>query len=453
VGNPAVVSVFLTEFAAPPDVAAANGKTALMVASAVGNSAAVEALLAAGATVATRDVEGTQALTLAAKDGYAPVVRLLLSAGAWPTEATVKGRPLVHVVAAQGHVEVMQLLLDAEAAADQPSGDDKATPLMAAAERGHTAMVQTLLSRGASVAAMDSHGCTALARAARWGKASVLAALAAAGAAVEARDANDWTPLMHAAAGGHDAACGALLTAGADVEAVTPAGQPPLELALIVAPRSSAPPVALRKAVQAKSQATAKGTASEGSSVSNWACLHGHCEWAATLRAAGVTMALLFDNAKNAHNDEKFHEGMLADPYALLKWALVRPGAQPLAKLLLTYPSTESSVAVVDVDAAYARAAVERVRAVMAALASHPSLNVHAFVAAAGNRTALELAFDKDTESAVLQRVRARLETTDVEQWTPADVVNWMAVRIFPYPALRAVMHPTVVTATDHAPG
>jgi hypothetical protein len=149
--------------------------------------------------------------------------------------------------------------------------------------------------------------------------------------------------------------------------------------------------------------------------VSNWACGRGRCSWAPTLRAANVTMALLFDYPKNAHHDERFHEGMLDDTYLLLQWALARPCAPLVSSLsfspslplvtanlphafhaqvsrLLAHPPLDA-VATVDVTAAFSRAAAQHSRAVMAALAPHPALAVH-HVAAASDRTALELSFD-----------------------------------------------------------
>jgi hypothetical protein len=94
----------------------------------------------------------------------------------------------------------------------------------------------------AAVDAADRDGMTPLALAARAGCLPVVSALVAAGAQPDAvEERSGWTPLHHAAAQRHAAVVDYLLAHGAHQERKTRAGQTPLGLALVTAPRYYAP--------------------------------------------------------------------------------------------------------------------------------------------------------------------------------------------------------------------
>ena len=109
--------------------------------SAIGDAAAVQALLANGAEVNAKDNNGASALILASRNGHRDVVQALLANGA---EVNAKD-------------------------------NDGATALILASRNGHRDVVQALLANGADVNAKDNNGATALILASRNGHHDVVA--------------------------------------------------------------------------------------------------------------------------------------------------------------------------------------------------------------------------------------------------------------------------------------
>ena len=117
-----------------------------------GDLAAVERLLAAGATVDATDGGGASALYLAAGEGQAAVVVRLLSAGANPQRQVSgpfgsTGTPM-HAAIRYGHLDVVRALLEAGVDPNLPD-DGVGPPLHTALRRGQTAAAGLLRSFGA----------------------------------------------------------------------------------------------------------------------------------------------------------------------------------------------------------------------------------------------------------------------------------------------------------------
>jgi ankyrin repeat protein len=114
------------------------------------DAAALRAALAAGAsTTWADDSNACTPLHWAAHEGSVDCVRVLLAAGADVAARALDGCTPLHSAAAQGHAACCRLLLDGGAAVDAADADGD-TPLRLAATRGHADCAALLLSRGAA---------------------------------------------------------------------------------------------------------------------------------------------------------------------------------------------------------------------------------------------------------------------------------------------------------------
>ena len=158
-----------------------GGGTMLHEAVAYGHTEAVEALLAAGASVDAKMVGAATDLA----------------------EVMITLMPL-HVAAGKGDMGPVRALIAAGADLDATTYNG-ATPLHLAARQGHASVVEALAAAGASVEARDTDGNTPLHDAV--GDAKAIRALVAAGAALEVKSDAGLTPLHVAAVHGHFFAC------------------------------------------------------------------------------------------------------------------------------------------------------------------------------------------------------------------------------------------------------
>ncbi len=224
------VSVLLA-LGSDPNLADANGNTALHLAIGSSQRNLVERVLQAGAEHDRRNAQGQTALALAAALDDADAVDLLLQAGADPDTRDAAGT--TPLMSALSGIVVRRLTASG---ADPNAVDHSArTPLIAAAEGERAEVVRALLDAGADPEQPDDLGYTALHFAAgNLGEASedCIKALLDAGSEVDEETRDGMTPLMVSAHLGCVDAVRVLLSRGADVNARSQGGNTPLMLAL-----------------------------------------------------------------------------------------------------------------------------------------------------------------------------------------------------------------------------
>jgi serine/threonine-protein phosphatase 6 regulatory ankyrin repeat subunit B len=169
--------------------------TPLAIAAYVGHAATARVLLAAGADVNARRVDGMAPLALAAESSRQPLIELLLERGADPNARDWKGNPVLVIEAR--HVDAVRALI-AHGADVNAKGKDGATALMAAAADGATDSLLALLDAGADLHARSEFGRTPLIVAVRNAEADAVRLLLARGARVADQDLEGKTALAHA---------------------------------------------------------------------------------------------------------------------------------------------------------------------------------------------------------------------------------------------------------------
>ncbi|MBX3465999.1 MAG: ankyrin repeat domain-containing protein [Planctomycetes bacterium] len=215
-GNLAAVEFVLAQGASPNQPTLA-GRSPLGLAEALEQTAIAERLRAAGGAPLDRD-----ALTLfqAARFGFVDVARAKVDA-----ETDVRRGAAFWAAASRGHVEVIHLLA--------PWAKDVQGALDAAAAADRVAAVRALLGLGADPDKISSPtGLGALHSAAGRGACGAVRELVRAGVKVDLKSKGDrWTPLHRAVDEGRVEAARLLLEAGADPNAVAADGNTPLSLA------------------------------------------------------------------------------------------------------------------------------------------------------------------------------------------------------------------------------
>ena len=190
------IELMRTLLAAGAEVKARNDRKASALHWAVADASKVKLLIASGAELDAKTVEGRTSLYLAAmQPAGTGIAQILLDAGADPNAATLTGTTPIFV-AAVSSIETLRLLLarGADAKAKTATG---ATALMAAASK--PGAIALLIASGADVKARTKRGETALAMASNYGDLEAVKLLIEKGADVNSVDYRGYTPLMHAA--------------------------------------------------------------------------------------------------------------------------------------------------------------------------------------------------------------------------------------------------------------
>ena len=234
-GNLPVIAA-LVEAGADVDHAEADGWRPLHIAASAGQVAALDALLAAGASLAlASDGSVTPALYLAASNAHLGAVERLLDVGADPAQAAGGWTPL-HAAAAEGHAEVALRLAQRGAPTQARLPESGYTPLHVAVLNGREDVVRALCAAGAApdetVAYEQRKDCTALHLAVLKDLPGCARALLQGGADANPRDDLGRTPLYLALSTGRLACADALLQAGADPDAPAHDGHTFLDLAI-----------------------------------------------------------------------------------------------------------------------------------------------------------------------------------------------------------------------------
>jgi ankyrin repeat protein len=221
---------------ADPNVAEADGTTALHWAVRRGHLGLVERLLAAGANARAQNRSGVTAMQLACEVGSAPIVEKLLASGVSANETGPMNESALHGCARSGALAAARMLFAHGATVDAQEQWRGQTPLMWAAAEGHAPMVSLLLEAGANpnlrstVVTWERQrtqeprdkwlppgGLTALLLAARQGCVSCVTALIDGKANVNEVDPDKQSALVLALINGHFDVAGALIDRGIDV--------------------------------------------------------------------------------------------------------------------------------------------------------------------------------------------------------------------------------------------
>jgi ankyrin repeat protein len=219
------------------DITSVQLNLALFSATDKGCEPLVRRLLAAGASVLTRDRIGAMPLARAARWGQLALVDLFLAEGAPIDARSVAGSTALYTAAEHDRLAIVRRLIDRGANPNLP-GRAGVTPLSAASYKGNVLIVEYLLARGANPNAMDATGKAPILYAAGLGFASIVRLLLDSGVDVNARYGNDLTALMWAAgysegAGAFDAkeVVNLLIERGAAIDAADDRGRTALMIA------------------------------------------------------------------------------------------------------------------------------------------------------------------------------------------------------------------------------
>ncbi|MEM1211738.1 MAG: ankyrin repeat domain-containing protein [Planctomycetota bacterium] len=166
-----------------------SGQTALLLAASLGDAAAVELLLTAGADP-NRELGGHSSespLLRAIRRGHAEVAKRLLAAGAEVNARNFAGLTALHYAARYGHAGLIPRIIEAGGDPNDAEARHQITPLLVAAYAGQAGTVRALLQAGARHDQADQRGSLPLHLAVQWpaGDPETVAALLDGGAVLE----------------------------------------------------------------------------------------------------------------------------------------------------------------------------------------------------------------------------------------------------------------------------
>ncbi len=157
--------VFLAILIAALPAALAVAANSLFEAASVGNKAAAEKVIAAGADIDIRAPDGATPLIVAALSDQPGIVELLLSKGANVMARNSGGFTPLHAAAYSGSLSSAKLLLEKGAALEDQANKAGVTPLMVAGEEDHVELAAFLLEQGADPGHAEIHGYLPITRA------------------------------------------------------------------------------------------------------------------------------------------------------------------------------------------------------------------------------------------------------------------------------------------------
>jgi hypothetical protein len=186
VGDVAAIDALLAA-GAPIDARDDRGRTPVMAATHAGQVDAVRTLFAAGADPDIRDDRLDNPFLYAGAEGLLEILRLAHEAGADPTITNRFGGVAVIPASERGHVEVVRFLLEETAIDVNHVNNLGWTALLEAiiladGDEPHQAIVRLLLDHGADPHLADRDGVTPLAHARARGQDEIVAILLEAGA-------------------------------------------------------------------------------------------------------------------------------------------------------------------------------------------------------------------------------------------------------------------------------
>ena len=192
----------------PPTAVEVAGYSGLHLAAHLGDIAALEAEIGAGADIEALDRSGRRAVHIAAFASREDALHLLAAAGADMDALDRRAYDAVTIAAVAGDLEMLRAALDAGNRADLVASVYDGTALIAAAHLGHWQVVEMLIAAGAPLDHINNIGWTALIEAVVLGNGGpdhqrTVAALVGAGADTMIGDSDGVTPLAMAEARGY----------------------------------------------------------------------------------------------------------------------------------------------------------------------------------------------------------------------------------------------------------
>lgn len=131
----------------------------------LGEIAALERQIDAGAAIDSLDDRGDTPLIVAAYAGQLESTLRLLDAGAKVDGRSNRGMTALHAAAYKGHRDIVTLLIERGADINDQKNKFRITPLHAAAEENYPNIVALLISEGAAIDLKEANAITALSRA------------------------------------------------------------------------------------------------------------------------------------------------------------------------------------------------------------------------------------------------------------------------------------------------
>ncbi|XP_074473237.1 ankycorbin isoform X2 [Sebastes fasciatus] len=164
-----------------------EGKSALHVAAARGQTDCLSVILAHGADLSITDAAGFNPLHLAAKSNHIECCKKLIQSKCPIDAVDSSGKAALHHAAASGNIQIVQLLCELKSPINLKDADGL-TPLLLSAKHGHAEVCSALLDCGAEINTSDNSGRTAVMLASESDAVSVVEVLVQRGADLSAVD-------------------------------------------------------------------------------------------------------------------------------------------------------------------------------------------------------------------------------------------------------------------------
>ncbi|TDH01994.1 hypothetical protein EPR50_G00168360 [Perca flavescens] len=164
-----------------------EGKSALHVAAARGQTDCLSVILAHGADLSFTDAAGFNPLHLAAKNNHIECCKKLIQSKCPIDAVDSSGKAALHHAAASGNIQTIQLLCELKSPINLKDADGL-TPLLLSAKHANAEVCSTLLDCGAEINTSDNSGRTALMLASESNAVSVVEVLVQRGADLSAVD-------------------------------------------------------------------------------------------------------------------------------------------------------------------------------------------------------------------------------------------------------------------------